>query len=836
MIPYILHVATLLACFYILYKLLLEKETFFGLHRYILVAAIVLSFSLPLYQVPPSWSLWQTEATLEETDYQAEMTFSEESTSTFEKNAAEKVEKEISMPPSEIAVTESSTTSKTSLFKNLSIWQILWTIYWIGVAIFSIHFFLQLATLVYKIIRLPSMKDGRYRIVELERDEPPYSFLNCIFIHPEKYDWETYNQIIAHEKVHIQQLHSFDMILAELLVVFQWFNPAAWQYRKMIENNLEFLTDQSMLLQGVARKTYQLNLLKVSVPQHPIGLAMNYNQSTLKKRIKMMNAKKSSVRSSWKYLAILPILGLSIIFLNNTKAQSIEVAVTETVPIEQDISALTEIVPVTAIEAIVAEQVSTMIEPALEAEPIIEEVAILEEKINEIDDFNEYHLNISSTAEEALYDLKGFWQAQIEDNSICVRFDNSDLKRRNIWMTTECFELREFDTPPNGKGTFTISRAAGKIVMTGEMEDDYGQGRYTFESSGDFKNYLSKKGIKELDDKYMFHLFTADISPAYFDFLKKEGITDISKKELRDLAIHGLDMEYMQENLAVFKEKGFDDVSLRELVELKIHNVNKEYIEEMASIGFDDLSLADLKSGSIHNVDVDYVKEIRGMGYDHLTFKDFVAFSIHNVDEDLVASLAEVGFKNLPADKLKSASIHNVSPRYINELKKAGYDLKDIDDLIRFKIHNVDADFIGRMNELGYNNLSAQDITNAAIHNVRIKDVEALRKMGYDDLTIREVINLSIHNVDADYVEDLRALGYTDLSIQKVTNAKIHNVRPSFIKELNELGFQAIPFNEVVNLKIHNVTPEFIERARAKGMTDLSLKEYKKLKIHGILR
>jgi beta-lactamase regulating signal transducer with metallopeptidase domain len=70
---------------------------------------------------------------------------------------------------------------------------------------------------------------------------------NYIFINPEKYDWDTYSQIILHEKIHIQQGHSYDIMLAELALIFQWFNPFAWFYRKAMEDNLEFLTDNELL-------------------------------------------------------------------------------------------------------------------------------------------------------------------------------------------------------------------------------------------------------------------------------------------------------------------------------------------------------------------------------------------------------------------------------------------------------------------------------------------------------------------------------------------------------------------------------------------------------------
>ncbi|MFD2145903.1 M56 family metallopeptidase [Mucilaginibacter antarcticus] len=165
-------------------------------------------------------------------------------------------------------------------------------LYWCGVIAFGANFLLQIGVLIYKAYRKPGIRDGQFRIVELDGDEAPCSFGNTIFINPAKYDWETYNQILMHEKVHAQQGHSLDLMIAELMLVLQWFNPFAWLYRKEMESNMEFLTDDAVLKNHkVAAEDYQMSLLKVSVPNYAMRITTNYNQSLLKRRIMMMNTK-----------------------------------------------------------------------------------------------------------------------------------------------------------------------------------------------------------------------------------------------------------------------------------------------------------------------------------------------------------------------------------------------------------------------------------------------------------------------------------------------------------------------------------------------------------------
>src|SRR4030095_13044662 len=86
-----------------------------------------------------------------------------------------------------------------------------------------------------------------------------------------KYEWETYNQILLHEKIHIRERHTIDLAIAELLLIFQWFNPFAWIYRREIESNLEFLTDDQLMQQKkVDKQRYQLSLVQVSAPHFPL--------------------------------------------------------------------------------------------------------------------------------------------------------------------------------------------------------------------------------------------------------------------------------------------------------------------------------------------------------------------------------------------------------------------------------------------------------------------------------------------------------------------------------------------------------------------------------------
>jgi len=333
MLSYLLHSSLLLAGLYLFYWLLLRKESYFQLHRWILLASVVLSLLLPLISIPATWSLWSNPTQT----WQQKMTATIE---TFDDN-----QKNINAPEQVIASESENTTTNNPIANEnentppispsrFSISKIIAIVYWVGVAVFFLSFLVQLILLLVKMQVLPSLKDGTFKIVELNKDEAPYSFWTSIFINPTKYDSETYEQIIAHEKIHIKQAHYLDKLIAEATVIAFWFNPFAWFFRKTLSNNLEYLTDQTMLEEGTPKTQYQMSLLKVSVPQHALNLTTNYNQSFLKNRIAMMNAKKSSARSTWKYFTLLPLLIFAVLSLNAVKGPTYLETISDTKPTE----------------------------------------------------------------------------------------------------------------------------------------------------------------------------------------------------------------------------------------------------------------------------------------------------------------------------------------------------------------------------------------------------------------------------------------------------------------------------------------------------------------------
>ncbi|MBA4058268.1 MAG: hypothetical protein C0490_26360, partial [Marivirga sp.] len=187
-----------------------------------------------------------------------------------------------------------------------------------GVVIFSLNLFVQVANILLKTRNsTESVHDIDGVVINKHSVQEPCSFFNYIFINPESYDYDTYEQIVAHEKIHVRKLHAVDLLLAEIAVILLWFNPLIWIFRREVEKNIEYETDD-LMLKGttVEKEQYQMNLLKIATHKKPLTITTNYNQSLIKQRILRMNAKKSNPHSYWKYAFMAPLLLVMLLVIN----------------------------------------------------------------------------------------------------------------------------------------------------------------------------------------------------------------------------------------------------------------------------------------------------------------------------------------------------------------------------------------------------------------------------------------------------------------------------------------------------------------------------------------
>jgi len=281
---YFLEVNIAIALFYLFYRLFFAGDTFWKTRRYYMLFSILLSFVYPFLSIE-NWLQKQ-----------------------------EPVQKLIvnyaTLP--EFTVTA---VQETSVF---SLGNILMAIYGLVVLILLVRFIIQLVSILSIRLHGTVKMVQNTRIIAIDKEVTPFSFFRLVFMNPELHNEHETKEILAHELTHVRQGHSFDVLLSEVLTIILWLNPATWLLKREIRQNLEFLADNKVLESGFDSQTYQYHLLQLSyqTPEHKLG--NKFNVSPLKKRIIMMNQKKSAKASLLKYSLIVP-LALALVVSSNAQ-------------------------------------------------------------------------------------------------------------------------------------------------------------------------------------------------------------------------------------------------------------------------------------------------------------------------------------------------------------------------------------------------------------------------------------------------------------------------------------------------------------------------------------
>ena len=286
MLAYFLKINVAIALFYAFYRLFFYKDTFFTWRRVALLCFFAVSAVYPLLNIQ-TW-ITEQEPMVAMADLYADI-----------------VLPEFTLTPEKTTFDWKSILLQTAGF-----------VYWGGVALLAGRFLVQLAGIIRLAFRSRKTKIGNTNVHLLKQADGPFSFFHWIFIHPASHTEEELSEILTHEQAHANQWHSIDVLISETACVLCWFNPFAWLMKREIRTNLEYLADNRVLETGHDSKSYQYHLLGLSHYKAAATIYNSFNVLPLKKRIKMMNKKRTREIGRTKYLMFLPPAALLMIISN----------------------------------------------------------------------------------------------------------------------------------------------------------------------------------------------------------------------------------------------------------------------------------------------------------------------------------------------------------------------------------------------------------------------------------------------------------------------------------------------------------------------------------------
>lgn len=307
MLFHLLKSSICLAVLLLFYQIFLEKEHMHHFKRYYLLGSLLLALGIPF------------------------ITFTEYVTAPL--TVLQPLSFEVAAP-----VTAHEETS-------YRLWPIiLYTVYGLGVLIFSFKFIKNLWGIRKNIRNNPKIKVNTLIHILLQKAVIPHTFFRYIFLNKQQFEADQIpEEVIVHEETHAKQLHSIDVLLIELLQVLLWFNPLVYWVKYHIKLNHEFLADQAVIASNTNTKSYQKILLSFTEYHHQsLANAIIYSSNSsirlslfgksftigrnpvgqVKKRFKVMKTHTSKKSVLFRSLILLPLLALLVYGFSDTKIKT----------------------------------------------------------------------------------------------------------------------------------------------------------------------------------------------------------------------------------------------------------------------------------------------------------------------------------------------------------------------------------------------------------------------------------------------------------------------------------------------------------------------------------
>lgn len=286
LIQYLVKLSISLALVWIFYQLFLRKLTFYNSNRWYLLGYTLLSFFIPFINI----------------------------SSVLDFNQSDKgIVQFIPVVYHYMGTLNEATNCPEPLWStNYTKWDWMSFALATGIIALLLRFIIRFISFLRMQRKAKLISDDGVKLYQVDERIIPFSFGNAVFINSNLHSESELQEIIRHEFVHVKQKHTVDIVWAEILCMINWYNPFAWLLKMSIRQNLEFIADNKVLQNGFDKKQYQYLLLKVIGNNH-FSIANQFNFSSLKKRIAMMNKIKSARVHLLRFLFILPLLAVILI-------------------------------------------------------------------------------------------------------------------------------------------------------------------------------------------------------------------------------------------------------------------------------------------------------------------------------------------------------------------------------------------------------------------------------------------------------------------------------------------------------------------------------------------
>ena len=323
-IVYLIKSSLLLAMLVSLFMLFMSRETFHKLNRYLLLCIVVVSLVLPFVNVGMSTPLQGVFDFIENGDRVAEVGAPVVDVLPMYETTEQPVAMADAVPVMDVAPVPIEGKGSAA-----PLWQIIvLAVYVLGVVLLVIRQLVMYVQLSRLIMRSRKATAEQYGLDDVKLclhsgEEKPFSWFGWVVVSNNDMA-EGAHEILTHEAAHVRAGHSWDIMLADAVIIMQWFNPLAWIMKNTLKDIHEFEADEAVISSGVNAKQYQLLIIKKAVGARLYSIANSFNHSLTKKRITMMCKEKSNKWSRAKALYILPVAAIAALSFSTAENANAE--------------------------------------------------------------------------------------------------------------------------------------------------------------------------------------------------------------------------------------------------------------------------------------------------------------------------------------------------------------------------------------------------------------------------------------------------------------------------------------------------------------------------------
>ena len=328
---YIFESTLCLTILYLLFRLFFRKDTLFRTNRYLLLMGTVACTLLPLLQINvPQYTTLQLPITA------VRHLLTEKEVNIERKGGVD--EKHLSGEANLFMTGKGEDTEENhaNVIHAIPVTLLLGGCYFIG-ALVVLTFLLFSTVRMRRLIHsYPACNYGKYKLIICPEKIVSFSWGNMIVLSQEDYERNP-GEILLHEQMHLQHRHTLDLLWMECILIFHWFNPAAWLLMRELREVHEYEADNGVINSGIDATEYQLLLVKKSVGTRLYSMACGFNHSKLKNRITMMLKRRTNNWAHLKLLLFVPVAtGALYAFAQPEVKKTMEQAINTPVSVKQN--------------------------------------------------------------------------------------------------------------------------------------------------------------------------------------------------------------------------------------------------------------------------------------------------------------------------------------------------------------------------------------------------------------------------------------------------------------------------------------------------------------------